>query len=184
MPRFNWGAALGGLQEGFVEGQRMNQARQELSLRQQMLKHQMDTQKFEMSEKQRKAAAEAEVKEEASPPSPSSSFLPLSLDAFFPQSTLSSLSSSSSSSAASAVSPSSFSPVTPYSPPPTPCTPPSNVVNLDQYTQITCQFTGTLTKGQRFAGNANVDYYLKETENAVGGALSHTSKITFSGAIE
>ena len=62
------------------------------------------------------------------------------------------------------------------------CTPSPNIVFTDQYTTLNCDATSTtLSKGNRFTGNAKVEYYLRETESA---PVKHTTKVIFSGTIE
>ena len=64
------------------------------------------------------------------------------------------------------------------------CIPSPNIVEIEQKNEITCNEWNpslNLVKGNRFNGEANVEYTLLESENA---NLKHNTKIKFSGTVE
>ncbi len=60
----------------------------------------------------------------------------------------------------------------------------NTVISQNQHTSVTCTFTGTnYNAGNRFSGEAIINYILRETES-LGAQAQHTTKVTFSGTVE
>lgn len=67
------------------------------------------------------------------------------------------------------------------------CTPASgsDIVNVEQQTQISCPFFQELKEGSPFKGKATVEYTLVEVENLpVGSEVRHKVEVDFSGTVQ